>query len=109
MDLFYQKKEQKKNLYEQILLFLQMMIATVVDHCWFRGGWWDPITMAWNAVKNGEVKPVAPVETDAPGASLYVPFKLVPGKEKTIRLMMAWYTPDSDYTYGKMGTAKRKL
>ena len=25
--------------------------ATTVDHCWFRGGWWDPLTMAWNAVK----------------------------------------------------------
>ena len=83
--------------------------TTVVDHCWFRGGWWDPFTMAWNAVKNAEVKSVAPVEKDAPGASLYVPFKLAAGKEKTIRLMMAWYTPDSDQTYGDCWTAKRKL
>ncbi len=49
---------------------------TVVDHCWFRGGWWDPLTMAWNSVKNGLVKSVAPVEKDAPGASLYVPFTI---------------------------------
>lgn len=80
--------------------------VTQVDHCWFRGGWWDPVTMAWNAVKNGEVKNVDPVEADAPGASLYVPFKLLPGREKTIKLMFAWYTPDSDQTQGEMGEPK---
>jgi len=80
--------------------------ATVVDHCWFRGGWWDPVTMAWNTVKNGEAKAVAPVDKDAPGASLFVPFTIAPGKEKTIRVMMAWYTPDSEQTYGKMGERK---
>src|SRR5579862_295667 len=79
---------------------------TVVDHCWFRGGWWDPLTMAWNAVRNAEVKSVAPVAENAPGASLYVPFSIGAGKEKTIRLMLAWYTPDSDQTYGEIGTAK---
>jgi len=77
--------------------------TTVVDHCWFRGGWWDPLTMAWNAVKNAEVKSVAPVDKDAPGASLYVPFTLAAGKVKTIRVMMAWYTPDSDMTFGNLG------
>src|SRR4029078_13215690 len=79
---------------------------TVVDHCWFRGGWWDPFTMAWNKVKNAEVKAVDAVETNAPGASLYVPFSLGPGKEKTIRLMMAWYPPDSEQTYGDPGQRK---
>ncbi|HVV55459.1 MAG TPA: GH116 family glycosyl hydrolase [Mucilaginibacter sp.] len=77
-----------------------------VDHCWFRGGWWDPMTMAWNAVKDGDVKSNPPVPQDAPGASLYVPFSLKPGGQKTIRVMMAWYTPDSEITYGKMGTRK---
>lgn len=77
-----------------------------VDHCWFRGGWWDPVTMAWNAIKNAEVKAVEPVDKDAPGASLYIPFSLGAGKEKTIKVMMAWYTPDSEYTYGTMGVRK---
>jgi uncharacterized protein (DUF608 family) len=79
---------------------------TMVDYCWFRGGWWDPATMAWNTVKNGETKTTPPVDKDAPGASLYVPFELLPGKEKVIRVMMAWYTPDSEQSYGKMGTRK---
>jgi len=80
--------------------------TAVVDHCWFRGGWWDPFTMAWNAVKNAVVKAVPPVEKDAPGASIYVPFKLAGGKEKTVRVMLAWYTPDSEQTYGTIGTRK---
>jgi uncharacterized protein (DUF608 family) len=80
--------------------------STTVDHCWFRGGWWDPLTMAWNAVKSSELRTVPPVESGAPGASLYVPFNLTPGKSKTIRLLFAWYTPESDLTVGNMGERK---
>ncbi|HVZ97215.1 MAG TPA: GH116 family glycosyl hydrolase [Chitinophagaceae bacterium] len=79
---------------------------TTVDHCWFRGGWWDPFTMAWNAVKNAEIKSVDPVEKDAPGASLYVPFSLQPGESKTIKIFFAWYTPNSEMTYGEAGKPK---
>lgn len=78
----------------------------IIDHCWFRGGWWDPLTMAWNAVKNGEIKNTAPVEKDAPGASLYISFELNPGAKKTIKLLMCWYTPESDLTFGKIGNKK---
>jgi hypothetical protein len=80
--------------------------GTIVNHCWFRGGWWDPLTMAWNAVKNAEMKAVPPVESKAPGASFYVPMKLAAGRERTIRLMMAWYTPDTDQAHGNIGKPK---
>ncbi len=80
--------------------------SAVVDYCWFRGGWWDPVTMAWNAVKNAEVKSVAPVESDAPGASIYIPFTLGAGKEKVIKVMMAWYMSDTDFTIGKISEKK---
>jgi len=80
--------------------------SAVIDHCWFRGGWWDPLTMAWNTITSGATKSTNPVESGAPGASLFIPFKLAPQKEKIIRLMMAWYTPDSDLTAGAAGPAK---
>lgn len=80
--------------------------GAVVDYCWFRGGWWDPLTMAWNAVRDAKVQAVDPVEKSAPGASLYVPFSLAPGKTKTIKMLFAWYCPESDSTYGKMGIRK---
>ncbi len=72
----------------------------VVDHCWFRGGWWDPLTMAWNAVKNAELRAVDPVEKGAPGASLFVPITLRPGETRTVRVVMAWYVPESDVRHG---------
>jgi uncharacterized protein (DUF608 family) len=75
--------------------------ATIVDHCWFRGGWWDPFTMAWNTVKEGRTRETAPVEKAAPGASLFVPFTLKAGATKTIRLMMAWYIPHSTLHIGE--------
>ena len=79
---------------------------TVVDHCWFRGGWWDPFTMAWNAIRDGLVVDNPPVPADAPGASLYVPFELAPGKQKTISVMMAWYSPQTQLTFGTPGKKK---
>ena len=74
---------------------------TVVNYCWFRGGWWDPLTMAWNTIQKGEMEQRDPVDEGAPGASLYVPVKLVPGEEKTIVVQMAWYVPDSNLRLGK--------
>lgn len=73
---------------------------TIVDHCWFRGDWWDPITMAWNNVENNRTVAVAPVEKDAPGASLYIPFTLKPGEERTIHVMMCWYVPNTTLRTG---------
>ncbi len=79
---------------------------TVVDHCWFRGGWFDPLTITWDTIKKGEVKKVDPVESDAPGASLYVPFELQPGGKTTVRVMTTWYVPDTDIRHGEDGPAK---
>ena len=79
---------------------------TIVDHSWFRGGWWDPLTMAWNKIKNGESNAVEPVETGAPGASLFVPFTLCTVRKKQSCVYLAWYVPESDQTYGKAGEKK---
>ncbi|HUR11108.1 MAG TPA: GH116 family glycosyl hydrolase [Flavitalea sp.] len=81
---------------------------TIVDHCWFRGGWWDPLTMAWNSVRDGIIKNVEPVEKDAPGASLFVSFSLSPGATKTIRLMLTWYVPETDIHIGEVATDEKK-
>ncbi len=72
-----------------------------IDHCWFRGGWWDPLTIAWNNVAEGRAVANPPVPNNAPGASLSVPFALKPGEERTIRLDTCWYVPGSGLKYGK--------
>jgi len=73
----------------------------IVDYCWFRGGWWDPLTITWETITNGDTRSTDPVALGAPGASLFVPFTLNPGESRVIRLMMAWYVPDSNLKYGK--------
>lgn len=69
--------------------------STVVDHSWFRGSWFDPLTMKWKQIQNAGVEAIAPLQKGARGGSLMVPFRLQPGASKTITLMMAWYVPRS--------------
>ena len=54
----------------------------VADYCWFRGGWFDALTMLWKTIKNGEITANLPVNEKAPGASVFVPFKLLPHQER---------------------------
>jgi len=66
-----------------------------VNLAWFRGGWFDAVTMAWRDVEQGLAydRPF-PSEGGAPtGATLFVPFHLIPGATKTIRVRLAWYSP----------------
>lgn len=79
--------------------------ATIVDHCWFRGGWFDGLTMTWKGIENGETKNTQPADADAPGASLFIPFTLKRGEEKTVRLMMAWYVPNTRLHMGEVDPA----
>jgi len=76
--------------------------AAQTDCAWFRGSWFDPLTMLWQTIAAG--KPVArgPHADGAPGGggSLHVPFTLKPGAAKTIRVLLAWYVPVSDLRCG---------
>ena len=81
---------------------------TIVDQCWFRGGWFDPLTITWETIMKGEARQKDPVDQSAPGASLYVPFSLDKGEKKVIKLFFAWYVPDSDLKYGKDPEEKDK-
>ncbi len=73
---------------------------TVVDHCWFKGGWWDAVTLTWENIESGELMDNPPVKGTCPGASLFVPFTLNPGGEKTVRLLVAWYVPETNLRLG---------
>ena len=73
---------------------------TTVDHSWFRGGWFDGLTMAWNAIKAGEIVENKPIEEGSPGASLYVPVALKAGEKKTVKVFTSWYVPYSNLKEG---------
>lgn len=74
--------------------------AAVVDHCWFRGAWFDPQTVLWDNIRYGKMPDNQPVKEAAPGASVYVPLTLQPGETKTVKVNFCWYLPDSDLSIG---------
>lgn len=73
----------------------------VVDHCWFKGGWWDSVTLTWRNIQQATLLENPPVKGPAPGASLFVPVTLKPGEGKIVRLLIAWYVPETDLRYGR--------
>jgi hypothetical protein len=76
--------------------------AVQVDHAWFRGGWWDPLTMAWKEVAEGNAvaRPPVLVGAPSPGGTLFVPFSLAPGESKTIVLRLAWHAGKTNLRIG---------
>ncbi len=69
---------------------------------------WDPVTMAWNDINSGILKATQPVDKDAPGASLFVPFSLMPGATEIVRLMLTWYTPQTSLHIGEAMNDEKK-
>jgi uncharacterized protein (DUF608 family) len=85
--------------------------AVKVNASWFRGGWWDPLTIAWNEIASGTCVERAPVSEGGapPGATLAVPFELAPGASKTVQLRLAWYVGRSSLKLGKDPDPKPEL
>jgi uncharacterized protein (DUF608 family) len=69
-----------------------------VNAAWFRGGWYDAATIAWRDVQNGACfnRPAVTEGPPAPGATLFVPFKLAPAETKTIAVRLAWFVKSSN-------------
>jgi uncharacterized protein (DUF608 family) len=69
-----------------------------VNAAWFRGGWYDAATIAWRDVQSGAcfTRPAVTDGPPAPGASLFVPFKLAPGETKTVAVHLAWFVKGSN-------------
>ncbi len=74
-----------------------------VNCAWFRGGWWDPLTMAWRDVADAAAYDRPPVTggEPSPGATIFVPFRLAPGDAKTIVIRLAWYAAETDLRRGE--------
>ena len=74
-----------------------------VNYGWFRGGWWDALTMAWKDVAEGACYDRAPLTEGgpSPGASLFVPIQLAAGASKTVALRLAWFSGQTNLRIGK--------
>lgn len=70
---------------------------------WFRGDWFDPLTLLWKQVSQGGAPAAEPWDDgrgSSRGASLYLPFELAPGAEREVPLRLYWYVPHSDLRTG---------
>ncbi|MCC6124672.1 MAG: hypothetical protein IT426_06910 [Pirellulales bacterium] len=76
--------------------------AVKVNHAWFRGGWFDALTIAWKDVASGACVDRPPVTEGgpSPGASLFVPLTIAPGASKTVALRLAWYVGETNIKTG---------
>ena len=76
--------------------------AVQVNHAWFRGGWWDGLSMAWKEISAGAsfARPVVASGPAPAGATLFVPFELAPGLSKTVAVRLAWYCAEDGPRWG---------
>lgn len=77
-----------------------------VDTAWFRGGWFDTMTMLWNDITKGNYKNKEHSDCDkgqSMGGTIAVPFTLKANDSKTIKLRFSWFVPDSNLRYGDDG------
>lgn len=75
-----------------------------VNAAWFRGDWFDTITILWKEICDGRVKSAVHNDIEkgqSPGASLQVPFTLAAGESKTITVRLSWFVPYSNLCIGK--------
>ncbi len=73
-----------------------------VNLAWFRGGWWDPLTMAWKDVQEGACydRSATSQGGPSPGATVFVPMKLAPGKSKTVVVQLSWFAGETRLRQG---------
>lgn len=71
---------------------------------WFRGGWFDAISILWREVSTGQFRENASSGLEGSpernGGSLLVPLSLRPGESVTVPIVLAWHFPNPNYTEG---------
>ena len=77
--------------------------AVKVNHAWFRGGWFDALTMVWKDIEEAAIPERPPVAEGghSPGGSLFVPFQLAACQTKTIVVRLAWHCGRTNLKSGK--------
>ena len=77
-----QKADEKESQTQGDFAIYTDQSSTKVDNCWFRGGWFDALSIVWKNVEEANLVQNVAIKNDSPGASLYVPVKLEPNEEK---------------------------
>jgi len=85
-----------------------------VQASWFRGGWFDPISVLWREFSEGVFRETdgyrEKIETQADsvptrsqqGGSIMLQGSLQPGESKTYPIVITWYLPNVYYGWGNI-------
>ena len=100
--ILYQEAAAEQPWTQGALLAASDATGATVNCRWFRGGWFDALTLVWKSIVDAQAPEAGPYSEDpaSPGGSLYVPFVLEPGERKTIRLRLSWYVPQTNLRLG---------
>jgi len=73
-----------------------------VKHRWFRGGWFDPLSILWREIESGRIGESPPIRDGepSPGGSVFLPLLLKSGHRRTVRLLLGWYVPGTNLCWG---------
>jgi len=69
-----------------------------VNCAWLRSGYFDVLTTTWKDITEGVCIERPPIMEGKPsfGGSIFVPVKLAPHGEKTVRVFLCWYIPETN-------------
>lgn len=71
---------------------------------WFRGGWFDGLSVLWGELESGKFTPNDGSHADAArgrnGGSILINGRLEAGEKITYPVVIAWYFPNIDYSFG---------
>jgi uncharacterized protein (DUF608 family) len=99
--VFRQEGSDEKSEDEGSFAFFVDDESAVIDSCWFKAQYLNSLILIWRNIREGILPDNPPAEGHNSGASLFVPIKLDPGEERIIRLMFAWYVPETDIRTAK--------
>ena len=71
-----------------------------VNAKFFRGGWFDPLTMLWNDISKGEYCAGSHEENNSAGGYIAIPFILKSGESKKIKINTCWYVGETNLRLG---------
>lgn len=90
------------------------MISTDREACvnadFYRGGWWDCLTMRWNTIAAGVCSGSTAADLRSPGGAIEIPFSLKARAACTIPVYFTWYVPESQlFHYGSEQPDEKEL
>lgn len=86
--------------YNQGAFAVTLDCDAAVNAEFYRGGWWDPLTMRWNTIAAGEIKNATADDEQSPGGAAEAAIVIPAHGTHAVTVRFNWYVPNSDQNYG---------